>query len=88
MKGSKLKRYKRFELRMFWVLFDSVEPKVLHVLCHCYAAINIFIKIFKVIITFSYRTYDHSNSKTILSKLHTSIPLPSGGLQIKMLFKG
>ncbi len=39
---------------MFWVHSDSVEPKVLHVLCHCYAAINIFIKIFKVIITFSY----------------------------------
>lgn len=54
MKGSKLKMYKRFELRMFWAHFDSVEPKVLHVLCHCYAAINIFIKIFKVLITFSY----------------------------------
>ncbi len=54
MKGSKLKMYKRFEFRMFWVYFDSVEPKVLHVLCHCYAAINIIIKIFKVIITFSY----------------------------------
>ncbi len=46
--------YKRFELRRFGVLFDSVEPKVLHVLCHCYAAINISIKIFKVLITFSY----------------------------------
>ncbi len=52
MKDSKLKIYKRFELRMFWVHFDSVEPKVLHVLCHCYAAINIFIKIFKVLIFF------------------------------------
>ncbi len=54
MKGSKLKMYKRFELRMFWVHSDSGEPKVLHVLCHCYAAINIFIKIFNVLITFSY----------------------------------
>ncbi len=44
--------YKRFELRMFGVHFDSVGPKVLHVLCHCYAAINIFIKIFKVFIIF------------------------------------
>ncbi len=52
MKGSKLKRYKRFELRMFWVHFNSVGPKVPHVLCHCYAAINIFIKIFKVLIFF------------------------------------
>ncbi len=43
---------KRFELRMSGVHFDSVEPKVLHVLCHCYAAINIFI--FNVLITFSY----------------------------------
>ncbi len=31
-----------------------------HVLCHCYAAINIFIKIFKVLITFSY----NSDAKT------------------------
>ncbi len=54
MKGSKLKMYKRFELRMFWVHLDSVGPKVLHVLCHCYAAINIFIKIFDVFIIYSY----------------------------------
>ncbi len=45
--------YKRFELRMFGVHFNSVGPKVRHVLCHCYAAINIF-KIFKVLIIFSY----------------------------------
>ncbi len=37
----KLKMYKRLELRMFWVHFDSIEPKVQHELCHCYAAINI-----------------------------------------------
>ncbi len=54
MKGSKLKMYKRFEFRMFWVHSDSGEPKELHVLCHCYAAINIFIKIFNVLFTFSY----------------------------------
>ncbi len=63
MKGSKLKRYKRFELRMFWVHFDSVGPKVLHVLCHCYAAINIFIKIFKVFIIFSYNMKIHTGEK-------------------------
>ncbi len=40
---------------MFGVNSDSVVPKVLHVLCHCYAAINIFIKIFNVLFTFSYR---------------------------------
>ncbi|KAL0168466.1 hypothetical protein M9458_036688, partial [Cirrhinus mrigala] len=39
---------------MFWVHSDSVEPKLQHVLCHCYAAINIFIKIFYVLFTFSY----------------------------------
>ncbi len=41
---------------MFEVHFYTVGPKVLHVLCHCYAAINIFIKIFKVIIIFSYNS--------------------------------
>ncbi len=54
MKGSKLKMYKSLALRMFWVHSNSVEPKVQHVLCHCYAAINIFIKIFNVLIIFSY----------------------------------
>ncbi len=39
---------------MFGVHYNSVEPKVQHVFCHCYAAINIFIKIFNVLITFSY----------------------------------
>ncbi len=55
MKSSILKMYKRLELRMFWVHSDSVEPKVLHVLCHfhCYAAINIFIEIFYILIHFS-----------------------------------
>ncbi len=52
MKGSELNMYKRLELRMFWVHSNSVEPKVQHGLCHCYAALNIFIKIFIII---SYR---------------------------------
>ncbi len=37
MKGSKLKMYKRLELRMFWVHSNSVEPKVqctLSLLCY------------------------------------------------------
>ncbi len=37
---------------MFRVHSDSVEPKVLQVFRHCYAAINIFIEIFNVLITF------------------------------------
>lgn len=43
---------KRFEIRMFWVHSDSIELKVLHVLCRCYAAINFFIKIFNVLTIF------------------------------------
>ncbi len=54
MKGSKLKMYKRLELRMFWVHSNYVEPKVQHVLCHWYTSINIFIKIFNILIIFSY----------------------------------
>ncbi len=53
MKRSKLKMYKSLELSMFWVHSDSIEPKVLHVLYHCYAAIYIFIEIC-VLSTFSY----------------------------------
>ncbi len=54
MKGSNLKMYKRLELRLFWVHSNAVEPKVQHVLCHFYAAINILIKIFNILIIFSY----------------------------------
>ncbi len=42
MKGSKLKMYKRLELRMFWVHSNSVEPKVQHVLCHIFNVLNTF----------------------------------------------
>ncbi len=43
---------------MFRVHLDSIEPKVLYVVLHCYGAIDIFIKIFYVIITFSYICFD------------------------------
>ncbi len=47
-------QYKMLELRMLVVHSNSVESKVQHVHYHCYAAINIFIKIFNVLIIFSY----------------------------------
>ncbi len=49
-------------LRMFWIHSNSDEPKVQHVLCHCYAAIifinifNIFIKIFNILIIFLHQS--------------------------------
>ncbi len=52
MKGSKLKMYKSLELRMFWVHFNSVEPKVQHVYCSIVVTKYIFIKIFNVLIMF------------------------------------
>ncbi len=47
-------QYQMFEFRMLGVHSNSVEPNVQHVLCHCYAAINIFIKISNILIIFSY----------------------------------
>ncbi len=52
-------QYKMFEFRMLGIHSNSVEPKV-HILCHCYAAINIFIKIFNVLITFSKNRVYHN----------------------------
>ncbi len=64
--------YKRLEIRMFWVHCDSVEHKVLHVLCHFYAAINIFIEIFDVLITFSYRVLNNGTNASNLTSANVS----------------
>lgn len=44
--------YKMFEQRLFRVHSDSVESNVLHVFCHCYAAINFSVEIFSILIIF------------------------------------
>ncbi len=46
--------YKRLGIRMLCVHSNSVELKVQHVLCHCYAVIHIFIKIFNIVLILSY----------------------------------
>ncbi len=61
---------------MFGVHSNSIEPKVQHVLCHCYAAINIFIKIFKVLITFSHNmNYSLLYEENVSSILLLGVPV-------------
>ncbi len=66
-------QYKMFEFRMLGVHSNSVEPKVQHVLCHCYAAINIFIKIFNVLLTFSNNRLYHNLKFKLDSSLKEAV---------------
>ncbi len=66
-------QYKMFEFRMLGVHSNSVEPKEQHVLYHCYAAINIFIKIFNVLLTFSNNRVYHNLKLKLDSSLKEAV---------------